>query len=199
MSPNRHGHILPSILDSEKVILDIGCGIGQTLLAVEPKNKDLVIGVDINSEALEYGNDLNSDAVFARCNSESLPFPDNSFDLIISRVTLPYTHIPTSLAEINRILKPGGRIWFTMHSKNKTFQQLFDSIKRFKISEVVFRLYVLSNGLLFHTTGGLYRFPLSGQFESFQTKRSMKRSLERNGFKSIDIEHDVHFKIQASK
>src|ERR1700754_794034 len=45
--------------------------------------------------------------------AESLPFDDASFDWVISRLSAHHWHdVPQALAEVRRVLKPGGRVIF---------------------------------------------------------------------------------------
>ncbi|MCC7448337.1 MAG: class I SAM-dependent methyltransferase [Anaerolineae bacterium] len=48
----------------------------------------------------------------ARCRAQALPFPDNSFPAIVSTFPTDFIVDPKTLAEIYRILKPGGRLVF---------------------------------------------------------------------------------------
>lgn len=47
--------------------------------------------------------------------AESLPFEDASFDLVCSQFGIEYTDLPRSLAEIARVLKPGGQLALVVH------------------------------------------------------------------------------------
>ncbi len=47
--------------------------------------------------------------------TEALPFRDRSFDLVVSQYGLEYTRIEPSLAEVARVIKPGGRIALILH------------------------------------------------------------------------------------
>ena len=104
--PAHPRHILPNIRPGE-VALDVGCGAGQTLIVCCPGNRSY--GMDIDLDALRFGRTLTSEVLFACASAESLPYPSGYFDVVVSRVTLLYTYLPASLAEIHRVLKPGGR------------------------------------------------------------------------------------------
>ena len=100
-------------------VLDLAGGTGDlsslALRAVGSEGR--VVLSDINGSMLARGRDrlLNEgwsgNVGFARCNAEALPFPDRSFD----RVTIGFglrnvTHKSAALAEMRRVLRPGGRV-----------------------------------------------------------------------------------------
>jgi len=113
LDPSHPGHILPQVEPHERV-LDLGSGAGQTLIAACPGR--LSFGLDIDFEALRLGRSFTCEVAFVCGRAEQLPFASESFDLVISRVSLPYTHLRASLSEINRVLRPKGRIWLTLHT-----------------------------------------------------------------------------------
>lgn len=198
-TPSDAGHIMPEILDTEIDILDVGCGIGQTLASLGLGSSRNLVGVDIEVDPLVYGDEHFSAVSYANCSAESLPFAENSFDLIISRVALPYTDLRKSLTEMHRVSRPGGRIWITLHPWRMTVKQLLKSTRRGYFKDLLFRAYVLSNGALFHYFGKQVKFPLADRTESFQTRASMTRELEALGFTNIKIKRDRHFLITAEK
>ena len=113
MSADDDRKIVPKILDNEKFILDIGCGIGQTLLALEKENNRVLVGSDIDKDAIEFGKKHYGGRIdFVHADAANLPFKDNEFDFIYSRVSFPYMNIPVVINEIKRVLKKDGRVWF---------------------------------------------------------------------------------------
>lgn len=50
-----------------------------------------------------------------RVFAESLPFADNSFDLVTSQFGIEYAELPLALAQACRVLKPGGHLCLVMH------------------------------------------------------------------------------------
>lgn len=108
---------LGSINPGEQV-LDIGCGAGvDTILAAMMAGPTgSAVGVDIVAEMIaraERNLRLMSveNVTFQNTSGESLPFDDNSFDVVISNGTINL--IPDkekALAEIARVLKPAGRL-----------------------------------------------------------------------------------------
>src|SRR3954449_13214466 len=113
LDPNNPLRLVPDTGNAQS-ILDIGCGAGQTLIAIGPKK--LRVGVDIDTEAVTFGVHWPEarGIRLGAATGENLPFQPSSFDFVYSRVALPYMHIPTALAEIHRVLRPGGNLWLTL-------------------------------------------------------------------------------------
>src|SRR5262249_18921537 len=107
LDPSHPSHILPPPLEARQLVLDVGCGAGQTLIAAYPDR--VSFGLDIDRAALKLGRSLTDRVHFVCARAEALPWPDNSFDLVTARVSLAYTDIGRSLQEIRRVLKSGGR------------------------------------------------------------------------------------------
>lgn len=187
--PRHPGHVNPPIPRGARV-LDVGCGAGQTLIAAASDNP--AVGVDLDLGALALGRKLAPDIGFVRAAGEALPFAPASFDLVVSRVALPYMHVPTVLAELRRVLRPGGGLWATLHP----FAVPRRALARANLRGKLYHLYVMANGLLFHLTGRQCRFP-GGRCESFQTRPAIRRALARAGFEEIETPRGAHFVVTA--
>jgi demethylmenaquinone methyltransferase/2-methoxy-6-polyprenyl-1,4-benzoquinol methylase len=77
---------------------------------------------DINNAMLSVGRDRLLDegvlAPVAQCDAEKLPFPDNYFDIVTVAFGLRnMTHKEQALAEMQRVLRPGGRLLVLEFSK----------------------------------------------------------------------------------
>src|SRR5262249_39950116 len=105
--------ILPNILRTPQSVLDVGCGSGRTLAALAANDCRLV-GLDSDLDVLRRV-DRQTHAHFICGTGEALPFPDSSFDLVISKLALPYMNIPIALREINRVMKPDAKLFLTLH------------------------------------------------------------------------------------
>ena len=97
-------------------ILDVGCGGGgtvQRLAAIAPEGK--VVGLDYSASSIAVSRDTNAKGIeVGRVQIEqgsvaALPFPDQRFDIVTAVETHYYwPDLPANVAEILRVLKPGG-------------------------------------------------------------------------------------------
>ena len=114
-----------ALLRPEFTILDLGAGRGATLerepesyrtrLALMKGKVAKVVGVDVDEAVLE--NPFLDEAKVITIG-EPYPFPDNTFDLILSDWVLEHVDNPSEFAaEIARVLKPGG--WLCARTPNR--------------------------------------------------------------------------------
>ena len=171
--PDDPKYVMPSFSKNDQVILDIGCGIGQTFIAANLRETINLIGIDIDFGVLSYGKKKTFEYIhFINGSGDCLPFKDNSFDFVISRVGLPYTNIPKAVIEIQRVLKDSGRMWLVLLPFSITIKHLYRSVCNLQIKDMIFRSYVIWNGLLFHFFEKQMSFPIKHRYESFQTSLS---------------------------
>lgn len=102
-------NILPTL--KEKTVLDVGCGEGRLCRQLSEQGA-ITTGIDPAPEFIAHAQSKHPSGTYLEAVAESLPFPDNSFDLVISYLTL--IDIPDDRAAANemvRVLKPGGQIF----------------------------------------------------------------------------------------
>ena len=91
-----------------------------------------VVHTDINEAMLRVGRDrlINKGIVLPTlvCDAEKLPFPDNHFNLVSVAFGLRnMTHKDVALKEMNRVLKPGGKLLVLEFSKvAKPLEKAYD-------------------------------------------------------------------------
>lgn len=109
---------LANIQSGEKV-LDIGCGTGTLIILAKQTsgNNAEIYGTDAAPEMIERAQEKarhdKVDVDFQTGLAENIQFPDNTFDLVMNSLMMHHLTADLrekALAEIYRVLKPGGRL-----------------------------------------------------------------------------------------
>ncbi len=91
-------------------ILDIAAGTGTSSVALAKTGAD-VIALDFSQGMVEEGRRRNPDLQFVQGDAEKLPFGDAEFDAVTISFGLRNVQQPeVAIAEMLRVLKPGGRV-----------------------------------------------------------------------------------------
>ena len=126
--------VLAANVKSGYNVLDIAGGTGDLALAFAPKvgTTGCVVHTDINEAMLREGRNRLLDAGVSLqtlvCDAEQLPFPDAHFDVVTVAFGLRnMTHKDMALSEMNRVLKPGGKLLVLEFSKvAKPIEKIYD-------------------------------------------------------------------------
>ena len=104
-------------LNEDDDVLDAGCGAGMfSTLAI--KTGARVIGVDAAPALLDIARKRNPNNTFLEEDLESLPFGDNSFDVVAGFNSFQYAgSFENALAEAKRTLRPGGQLVIAIWDK----------------------------------------------------------------------------------
>lgn len=96
-------------------VLDVGCGEGQvTRLAAGLRDVELAVGADPTQAQVVVAAERGG--VYVRASAEGLPFPDGSFDAAIACLVFEHVRaMDQAIAEIGRVLAPGGRFVFMLN------------------------------------------------------------------------------------
>lgn len=174
-------------------VLDIGCGGGQDLIPFVAAGS-LGVGVDIDGSTIAWGRNRFASTLpdlrvaFATAAAESLPFVAAAFDVILCRVTIPYTDNRAALSEMARVLRPGGAILLRTHRPRYYWTKARDGVRRRSPLFSIHALRVLLTGSIYRLTG---RQPQGGWLlkETFLTTGMLESELTRLGLR-IDRELD---------
>lgn len=98
-----------------KLLLDLGCGAGEAAVYFAIKGA-VVTAMDLSSGMLSVASAVASahgtTIETAQGSVTDLPFNDNSFDIVYAGNLLHHVDIASTLKEVHRVLKPGGRAAF---------------------------------------------------------------------------------------
>lgn len=114
----------PFLSPKYKKILDIGSGSGHITHEIKkflPNSE--IWALDVYDKAINFGKKKYKDINFICADAHNLPFPEESFDLIISTESLEHVCSPEGvLSEMRRVLKKNGEIIVEMDSGNSIFK-----------------------------------------------------------------------------
>jgi len=102
----------------EHSVLDLGCGTGTlAILLKQTQFRARIVGLDADEEVLAKARrkalDAGADVEFDQGFSDRLPYPDQSFDRVVSSLFLHHltpTQKRVTLREVVRVLRPGGEV-----------------------------------------------------------------------------------------
>ena len=166
-------------------VLDIAGGTGDLAMAFAPKvgATGVVFHTDINEAMLREGRDrlLNAGVNVPTlvCDAEHLPFPDASFDVITVAFGLRnMTHKDVALREMNRVLKPGGKLLVLEFSKvAKPLEKIYDWYS-FKVLPKL--------GKLVANDDSSYQY-LAESIRMHPDQPALKAMMQKSGFGHVDI------------
>ena len=111
------GDIAPVL--SEGKVLDAGTGPGTLAREIARRQPRLqVYGIDLSEDMIRLARahakreQLEKQVHFDIGNVAQLPYPDHSFDLVVSTISMHHWYeLEQPLRELYRVLRPGGRLW----------------------------------------------------------------------------------------
>jgi ubiquinone/menaquinone biosynthesis C-methylase UbiE len=122
--PLTHALIERAGIHKGQTVLDVAAGAGEPSLTIAevvgPEGS--VTCTDAIAEMVEAARSEAqrrglANMQFRQCPADSLPFPDNSFDVVVSRLGVMFFPV-TAFRELLRVLQPGGRLAFAVWGKS---------------------------------------------------------------------------------
>ncbi len=123
-------------------ILDIATGTGWAARRIAGRGAH-VTGVDFGADVIEAARRIGTcDRLeFVVGDAEDLPFPDETFDGVISTFGVMFCGDPEgAAAELARVCKPGGRLALTNWAATGTVRAMFELIQRYRPAPQTARL-----------------------------------------------------------
>jgi len=165
-------------------VLDVAGGTGDLALAFARKagKSGQVWLTDINKAMLTNGRDRLCDKGFllpvAQCDAEKLPFPDDYFDCVSVAFGLRnMTHKDAALGEMQRVLRPGGRLLVLEFSQVwKPLAPIYD----FYSFNLIPRL-----GAAITRDEASYRY-LAESIRVHPDQQTLKTMMEQSGFEKVE-------------
>jgi SAM-dependent methyltransferase len=163
-------------------ILDIGCGAGQEMLPFIERGASGV-GMDITAEVGKVGRQMYAEAGFAdrvsflRSSGNDLPFADDSFDVLICRGALMFMENRRALAEMARILKPGGVFLLKVQDAPYYWWKVGHGLKTGSLLTSVHAARVLFAGNWYKLTGKQLFNKITAGGEIYLSKNVLSREL----------------------
>ncbi len=122
-------------------VLELGCGNGALLQLLVQKGIEAA-GVDASSSGIAQCQARGLPAQCLDVSTEGLPFPDNSFDLVICLETFEHLMNPYyALLEVQRVLLPGGRFLCSVPNPRTGHPYLYPGLFEY----ANFRRFLLQN------------------------------------------------------
>src|SRR4051794_15525079 len=119
VDPEYTEQILPIVVEwtaGHRRVLEVGTGEGQVARAISDAHGATVVGVDPTVNQIVEAQRRGSGPGYVRSGAEDLPFGSATFDAVVC--CLVFEHIDdvdAALAEVARVLRPGGRFVFCLN------------------------------------------------------------------------------------
>ncbi|MDC0561395.1 bifunctional demethylmenaquinone methyltransferase/2-methoxy-6-polyprenyl-1,4-benzoquinol methylase UbiE [Bacteroidia bacterium] len=168
-----------------KKILDVATGTADFALATLPLQPEEVIGVDISEGMLDVGRKKITDQGITNVrleygDSEQLRFEDNQFDAVIVAFGVRnFENLDQGLAEINRVLRPGGVAMILEFSKPTGLFGLIFSIYNKTLLPLWGKLFSGDSAAYTYLPESVAAFPEGDEFKQIMRSLSYRKVNDR--------------------
>ena len=126
-------------VSSGMALLDVGCGIGQSLRLLEHKFGIIPFGIDISEKLIGMAGHLLPGAALTVGDAANLPYLDASFDVVISECVLSLIEDKKqALSEMHRVLRPLGMLILSDICGENDFGAIKDMFAEAKLEAACF-------------------------------------------------------------
>lgn len=170
----------PILDDSNALVLDVACGTGDLSIELQSHAKARVIGTDFCRPMLAVAAEKSRSIPFVEGDAMNLGFANDSFDAVTIAFGLRnLSNFQDGLAELRRVLKPGGKLVVLEFSSPVIpgFRQAFN----FYFNRVLPRIGGVVSG-----SRGAYEY-LPDSVSKFPDQKKLTHLLEEVGF--LDVEY----------
>ncbi len=177
----------------DKECLDAGCGGGRYLIALSRLGAKKVVGIDISEEAILAANQRIKEKGFADqaeaklASVLELPFPDASFDYVVSSGVLHHTPDPKKgFNELVRVLRPGGKLFLSVYGRGglvwmmNDLGRLMAKIVPFKTMEALWKAIGIPANKRYNYLDNMY-VPYCYRY----TEKEIREWLAQAGFENV--------------
>ena len=174
---------LRPILDREDAkILDVACGTGDLAIELNEGSKAAITGTDFCRPMLAIAQDKSPAIPYVEADAMNLPFSDATYDAVTIAFGLRnLPNVTNGLAELHRILKPGGTLAVLEFSTPIVpgFGRLFN----FYFSHILPRIGGAVSG-----SRGAYEY-LPDSVSKFPNQKALAQMMSETGFSQVDFQN----------
>jgi demethylmenaquinone methyltransferase/2-methoxy-6-polyprenyl-1,4-benzoquinol methylase len=169
-----------------KSVLDVATGTADLAIAMAELKPQKIVGIDLSEKMLAIGNRKIEDADLARmitlkrADAEKLPFSDHSFEAVtVAFGVRNFENLTTGLAEMKRVLRPGGTLLILEFSKPASLPvRLFYGLYS--------KVFIPSAGRLISKNTEAYRY-LPESVAAFPSGKAFLDILAGSGLKNVSM------------
>jgi ubiquinone/menaquinone biosynthesis C-methylase UbiE len=176
----------------DKIVVDGGCGSGKFSAALARFGAKKVIGIDIGENGLEFARaqakkvDYGDRLHFRYGSLLDLPLEDASIDIVWTNGVVHHTlDYQKCVAEFNRVLKPGGDLFFYVNGRFGLYELMWDTLRMGNegIPRALFQNFLVSLGI---NSGRVY-WMMDCFFAPYEWKerKEVESILEKHNFTDL--------------
>lgn len=188
----------PDDLLAGKDVLDLGCSFGRWLWHFQKKART-AIGLEKQKEYIALGRVLAEregipcpQIIPGSAEALSDHVPDNSVDVVFTRLVLNHIFVIKTLKQVNKVLRPGGILWIQAYTWEDAFDQYRQAGKDGHLRGKIFGAFGIANSVVFELTRRQLSIRSQGRMHSvhkpvFPTRRTWRAVCRKLGFEDHHV------------